>query len=967
MMQVAAVLSQTLSSNNDERRVAEGQLSSFEKAEGFASTLLQLTCNEQVSPEIRQVAAVKLKNFVKYNWDGKSAENNDEPPPLPDIERQQIRDACLSAMFDTTGVYRKQISQTVCLIGKSDFPVKWQAPVYVIAERLHEADMDKVLAALSTFDELVRRYRFETKSEDLWREIIFVLQNTASRLTELYVKLLEFLPQPGQADAMSVPERQAWLEAMVLITEIYLSLVSQDLPEYFEDKLAPWMNGFLELLKMRLPAIEENADATEPNSLDNLKVVICEIVTLFSQRFEEEFMPYMQPFIQNIWQLLVEIDHRMRFDKLVNAALDFLSSICQRPQYAEIFKGEGVLQHICDDVIIKNLTLRAEDVEQFEDEPFEFLKRDVEGSDLHTRRRGASDFVRALGKHFEAEIFQILTNSINACLRDYGENPQQNWAKKDIVYNLVCAMASKAVTARQGATSTSQLINISDFYQQFVRADLLEGDPNSFPILRTDALKYLVLFRNQLQPEFLAECFAGQGVVRFLGSRYHILHHYVGYAVDRIFLVKSPNTNTPILTGDVIPLRPLIDGIFECFKLPTAFNTHYLMKALMRTFNVIDAKTAENAGAYVSVLASMIENAIKVPINPLLSHFIFESLCVLIRKAYTSVAGGLDKYVIPIVELIIPNDVVDFVPYALQIVALLIDQSELERQRGRSVQPEQYLNFFPFLLNPALWARQANVPALTLVFESFIRCFPSVVFGSQYAEQVLGCFHRLITSKANDVYGFKLANAFLQHLESSELLTARNVILPMLNRLQSNRTFKFARSFVLFLCRFAGTRGGASLVRALESIQPGIFLMVTEKILVKEIKDMPQTTTYDEKRVIVIGIGTLIADAMQEVYAQPAVYGELVKATVAVLEAFNAAKPPTPEDEEYETNELEYSDPYCKLSYAQHVDTLRPDIGNIKQFLAQAVLVRAASVRPDSAGCVEASVMQNLQAYLNSA
>lgn len=53
-------------------------------------------------------------------------------------------------------------------------------------------------------------------------------------MTELYVKLLEFLPQPGQADAMSVPERQAWLEAMVLITEIYLSLVSQDLPEYFE-------------------------------------------------------------------------------------------------------------------------------------------------------------------------------------------------------------------------------------------------------------------------------------------------------------------------------------------------------------------------------------------------------------------------------------------------------------------------------------------------------------------------------------------------------------------------------------------------------------------------------------------------------------------------------------------------------------------------------------------------------------
>lgn len=72
------------------------------------------------------------------------------------------------------------------------------------------------------------------------------------------------------------------------------------------------MKGFEALLKMKLPVIEETADAVEPNNQDNLKVVICEIVTLFSQRFEEEFVPYMQPFIQCIWELLVEIDHRMR-------------------------------------------------------------------------------------------------------------------------------------------------------------------------------------------------------------------------------------------------------------------------------------------------------------------------------------------------------------------------------------------------------------------------------------------------------------------------------------------------------------------------------------------------------------------------------------------------------------------------------------------------------------------------------
>lgn len=30
--------------------------------------------------------------------------------------------------------------------------------------------------------------------------------------------------------------------------------------------------------------------------------------------------------------------------------------------------------------------------------------------------------------------------------------------------------------------------------------------------------------------------------------------------------------------------------------------------------------------------------------------------------------GGLDRYVIGIVELIIPRDVIDFVPYALQVI-----------------------------------------------------------------------------------------------------------------------------------------------------------------------------------------------------------------------------------------------------------------------------------------------------------
>lgn len=46
---------------------------------------------------------------------------------------------------------------------------------------------------------------------------------------------------------------------------------------------------------------------------------------------------------------------------------------------------------------------------------------------------------------------------------------------------------------------------MSNFYTQYVREDLIEGGPDDRPLLRGDALKYLVLFRSKLAPEQIIE------------------------------------------------------------------------------------------------------------------------------------------------------------------------------------------------------------------------------------------------------------------------------------------------------------------------------------------------------------------------------------------------------------------------------------------------------------------------------
>lgn len=78
--------------------------------------------------------------------------------------------------------------------------------------------------------------------------------------------------------------------------------------------------------------------------------------------------------------------------------------------------------------------------------------------------------------------------------------------------------------------------------------DLADGRPDERPILRGDALKFVVLFRSQLAPELIIECVSGappteppdpsRSIIRFLGSSHLILHHYVAYALERLLLLR---------------------------------------------------------------------------------------------------------------------------------------------------------------------------------------------------------------------------------------------------------------------------------------------------------------------------------------------------------------------------------------------------------------------------------------------
>ena len=70
------------------------------------------------------------------------------------------------------------------------------------------------------------------------------------------------------------------------------------------------------------------------------------------------------------------------------------------------------MRGICQQIIVPNMFFTPSDEDDFRHNPNDYIRRDIEGSDLETRRRSSFLFVKGLRRHFEALITQILAEDV---------------------------------------------------------------------------------------------------------------------------------------------------------------------------------------------------------------------------------------------------------------------------------------------------------------------------------------------------------------------------------------------------------------------------------------------------------------------------------------------------------------------------------------------------------------------------
>ncbi|SCZ88440.1 BZ3500_MvSof-1268-A1-R1_Chr2-1g04412 [Microbotryum saponariae] len=862
--QLAQMLTSTLDSSAATRRQAERNLLQIQTHPSFGVWILQLAQDGNRNKTIRQSAALNFKNWIKANWALEEA-----PTPLTSSTAEGLKQSVVAIMISLANApaLQVQIGEAIAIMAEADFPDRWENLIDQLVQSLTPNDFVVNNAVLQTAHSIFRRWRSEFRTDILFLEIKFVLDRFCAPYQQLFQQTDALLSSP----TLTADQHALLLKTILLLLQIYHDLNSQDLPEFFEDRLGDFMTLLLKYLDYSPPAALQTPDTDDDDEeaagdMENIKAEVCEIAQLYSLRYLDAFGEggYLGPFVQKTWELLTKLGLAVKYDGLVSKATGFLGVVAKMPSQRALFDGEGTFPSICEKILLPNMTLRTFEEEMFEDDAPEYVRRDLESASSETRRQAASDFTKALMEQFESQVTKLLLQYVGAYLSQYEANPATNWKSKDTAIFLLTSIASRGSTAQHGVTSTNALVDVVDWFSKHVLGDLQAAPGSIHPIILSDAIKFIYTFRNQLTKEQLLAVLPL--LVPHIEHPSFVIHTYASITIERILFIKQ---NGAFLCGQA-DIRPYSENILNAlFKVILrgetpqliAANDH-LMKSVMRV--IITSRQALTP-IYVTVLRNLtgiLGEISKNPSNPKFNHFTFESISALARFVTAGTPSTLPEFesaLFPPFQVILQNDISEFTPFVFQILSQLL---ELHAEGDF---PEAYRVLLPPMLTPALWESKGNVPALVRLLRAFLaRGAPSIVEANQLPP-MLGIFQHLVGSKANDAYGFELLESIVEYvpLNSIRQYMSNPVFMLLLTRLQTSKTDKFSQGLLRFICFMAAINKPGldvdGVVRMLDGVQPqpGLFGQVLP-VLFPEVQKAPE----QNRKVIAVGLVNILTHSL---------------------------------------------------------------------------------------------------------
>jgi exportin-2 (importin alpha re-exporter) len=158
-----------------------------------------------------------------------------------------------------------------------------------------------------------------------------------------------------------------------------------------------------------------------------------------------------------------------------------------------------------------------------------------------------------------------------------------------------------------------------------------------------------------------------------------------------------------------------------------------------------------------------------------------------------------------------------------------------------------------------------------------------LILAQGHLQPILGVFQKLLSSSQSDHLAFFLLESIFLSLPFDQVQPfVANIFQLVFARIQSSKTLKIMRSFIVFLAFFIGKHGASTVLQAIDNVQPNLFMMVMSSLWLPNIQKVSGLT---ERKACAIAMIKLLTDCpalLGETYFS--LWSKVLAALMAVLE-----------------------------------------------------------------------------------
>ncbi|EZG43835.1 Cse1 [Gregarina niphandrodes] len=666
--EVLRALDSICSSNVEQMKRAERELTAWgsSKDPNYIKILFEIVNGESTSPG-RLVACIQLRNIVKRSLG--ELQNLETGAAQDEAVMKVAMDEVVGSCVKLSGQEQllSYMLEIVKLVAEDYFPQDWPEPLsylmtnlvvpfYTTASeaigdpagisKIDPVVMEKTVAAFLVLKACFSKYDYVGSTPELLSNLAKVLHFCQTPILNCFKLAAVVLVKFPMVD---VKVYQWWMSICTSALQCIVSFHHVDLPEYFEDHLQELMEVvshcfLVSVSESYMDQIPPGKNADSPYASDLLKTACCKLLYCYVSRYTDEFLPYIVNMTVDLVNCLDKLPVEPHTEDVFTHGLDVLKKAAYYRWPEDVYPfnpnteaGSATLRTVLNGIIPKLMLLKADDLQDIEDDPMQFIQRDIEGQQRVTRRENLRELITTLITRQPTVVGPQLVALCGRCISQ-GTDP----LSQECACFLLSAICTETQTRARGVTKIRGEEDMMRFIDSKVLPTLLSPAVASGAgsLIHATYFKFATLFRNFIPVEYL-EAIADIAVQKVVEGTSIVPSYAADYLTHVMALKQKPNGDG-YASESYIRINSYIPKL--CLTLPVVVDVlandlekiedEFLVKYFWSLAAVCPLPPADYISFLKKVL-DMVRSYVLKGRNPRIRHFLFEIVGSLVKQAPT--------------------------------------------------------------------------------------------------------------------------------------------------------------------------------------------------------------------------------------------------------------------------------------------------------------------------------------------